>query len=109
MKGECGVQITLLLLGLLLVTAGIAVKKNKWIWFHQGLYKRPVDPVRYCKYMGLADFVFGLIYLLLFLISFRFFISSTIISIVFVCYVIVLVYGENKYKIKEDHKNKQAD
>lgn len=97
-------QINLLLLGLLLVVGGIAVKNKRWIWFHQGLYKRPVDTIRYCNYMGLADMAFGVTYLLMFLISFYIFISSVLISIVFVCYIIVLVYGETKYKVKEEKK-----
>lgn len=97
-------QMILLILGLYLILSGIAIKNKKWLWIHQGLIKRPVDTERYCKYMGLADAAFGSIYLLLHILSSYLYISEIIIAIVFVCYVIILVYGERKYKVEEEFK-----
>jgi hypothetical protein len=92
--------IAFLLFGLLFVVGGITIKAKKWLWIHQGFFKRPVDVDKYTKYMGNIDIIAGIIYIFVGVMFHYFKIPDIAAFIILIIYIALIIYGEIKYRIK---------
>lgn len=93
-------SIFLLFIGIIFILTGINVRKKKWLWFHQGFVKRPVDIEKYTKYMGTLDVIAGIIFFMLTFLSFYYVITKNIAILFLLIYCVFCLYGEFKYKAK---------
>jgi hypothetical protein len=93
-------SILLLFFGSLSIICGITIKYKKWLWLHQGIVKRPVDVNKYTNYMGILDVITGIIFIGIGLMYNFYNISDAIIFIMLNIYIAFLIYGEVKYRIK---------
>ena len=91
-------KIGFLVIGLYWIIVGIVVKRKKWLWIHQGIYKKPVDVEGYSNYMGFIDIVAGISCVMLGAISFYVNIPYIVAFIILITYSVLTLYGENKYK-----------
>lgn len=91
----------LLLLGMTFILRGIFMKITKWLWLHQGFYKRNVsDENKYMNYMGNANIIIGICCIFLGFIFIDYDNPIIVFGILFVFYITVISYGEIKYRIK---------
>ncbi len=93
-------NILFLFLGLFWIMCGIGIKVKKYLWIHQGLYKRPVDVDKYTNYMGIVDMIAGICCIILGFLFCFITISDKVIFILSIIYCTLIIYGEAKYRIK---------
>jgi len=97
----------LFFIGVLFIVIGLITWKMKRLWFHRGFLPR-VNQDGYAKFMGILDIFVGLIWILLSVIAFafqkRFPLWTPFVILVF--YVILMTYGETKYKIDPKKRDK---
>ncbi len=90
-------SVALIVVGVILVLAGILTITKKWMWIQQGVVKRPVHVEKYMRYMGGVDIIFGLLGMALGILGYG---DNIRISALLV-YFPIKIWGEIKYRKKE--------
>jgi hypothetical protein len=87
-----------ILLGVLFISFGVIMLTKKTVRLHQGMYPRPVDKIKYCRYFGIIDISFGASMILsaVFLYDYIF-----VQPAVMIAYGTLAIYGEIRYRKKE--------
>lgn len=88
---------TLIILGVILIPAGILSIVKKWMWIQQGVIKRPVRVKEYMSYMGTVDIICGLFWLAFGLINYTRHIKDGTVLISLLVYLLFKLYGEFRY------------
>lgn len=94
-------SIIYIVLGAILVLAGILSITKKWMWIQQGVAKRPVYAEKYMRYMGTADIIFGLIGIALGIFAYGKHLKDSISFTYILVYLLFKIWGEIKYHKKQ--------
>jgi len=96
-------SILLIITGVILILGGTLSITKKWMWIQQGYFKRPVRVNEYMRYMGIVDIILGLYWITFGLINNGKHVSDGLVFLSLFIYVVLKVYGEIKYRIKQAH------
>ncbi|HHV10112.1 MAG TPA: hypothetical protein GXX75_07530 [Clostridiales bacterium] len=90
-----------ILLGTILVLAGVLTITKTWMWIQQGVLKRPVHVEKYTGYMGSVDILFGLLGIALGVLRYGKDIYDSVSFAYILAYFLIKIWGEIKYRKKQ--------